>query len=167
VLGLAILAVLAAAAYAGHNRPIAALGDAAVVARTVLVLRDVSGSMDGTEAALATQTQAALAAGVRVAADVRTVGFGMSPAGDPGNALRTLERVLRHVEADAVYVFSDFDNQTGSYDDADAEGLARLEALLVAERMRLYLATVRLDPDPRLVEIATASGGGVIRAAGR
>jgi hypothetical protein len=91
----------------------------------------------------------------------------MSASGDATNALRTLERVVPGLEVDAIYLFSDFDNLTASLDSSDADGYARLRQLLAARRIRLYLSTVRHEPERTMIEVAAASGGGVVTAAGR
>jgi hypothetical protein len=159
---LVVAAVAAAIVYSMDMRPTADIADTPVVASRVLVLRDTSGSMDNTGPILANQMRAALVAGIEVVASVETKGFGFSAAGDGTNALLTLTRVLPGLDVDALYLFSDYDNQTGSLDNLDADGLMRLERLLADRRIRLYLATVRHTPEPALVAAAVRSGGGVI-----
>jgi hypothetical protein len=158
--------VVAAIVYSASSKPMVSIAGTPVTATRVLVLRDVSGSMANTGPTLARQMATALAGGIGVVEEVPTRGFGFSPAGWDDNALKPLERVLPGLDVDAVYLFSDFDNQTGGLDDSDAAGLDRLRSLLDANGIRLYLATVRLDPDPALVQVAVESGGGVVGANG-
>ena len=127
--GLVCLAIAGMAAYGVDSKPVARIAGTEVVATRVLVLSDRSGSMGGTEETLANQKAAALAAGIGMVAELETAGFGFSPSGSEQNALRTLERALPGLDVDAVYLFSDFDNQTGSLDDSDTDGYNRLLAL--------------------------------------
>lgn len=166
--GVLLSAVLVAAAVSGiDSKPAVNIAGTDLIATRVLVLRDGSGSMGGTGPTLAAQMSAAFAAGIDVVGELQTWGFGFTAAGDERNALRTLERGLPGLDVDAIYLFSDFDNQTSSLDDSDTDGYNRLQALLAADGIRLYLSTVRRDPESGLVEIAERSGGGLIRAAGR
>jgi hypothetical protein len=138
----------------------AVLGDQRFTARNVLLLLDVSFSMGGTKATLDRQIEQMLKAGITIDARSESWGFGFNLA-DPYNALNKLEAALRTNPAvDAIYLFSDFD--PGALDYSDEAGYARLRQLLREGRRRLYLGTVRLEPDARLLQIARESRGGLI-----
>jgi len=148
-----------------HNRFVSS-GYTAIVAgqkftaRNVLLLLDYSPSMRGKEATLNRQIEQMRKAGIIIIASSESYGFGFNLA-DPNNALNKLKEALRANPAvDAIYLFSDFD--PGPVDYSDEAGYAELRELLRQGRRRLYLGTVRDQPEQRLLQIARESGGDLI-----
>ena len=67
-------------------------------------------------------------------------------------------------DADAIFVFSDFDDQDAQFDQKVAPAYARLRDLLQQRRRRIYLGTVNTNPPAALVRIAREFGGDVVVA---
>jgi hypothetical protein len=155
-----------------HSRfakPTAFINGKALTATNVVLVIDNSGSMKGTEERITQLRQRLQSAGISVAAEKRSDGFGFGVATPRArdNALYFLEEALRQSPgADAVYLFSDFDPTDRPYepDFSDIAGYARLRELLQQGRRRLYLGTVRTQPGEELIRIAKESGGDVIES---
>jgi hypothetical protein len=149
----------------------------AFAAKNVILLVDESGSMKAhyegneyfpdTEPILQKQLEQLRASGISVGERHRPLGFGFSVVGHQRNALHTLDAALQeNPTADAVYLFSDFDPTNVPYepDYSDSDGYARLRELLRKGHRRLYLGTVRKQPDRKLIQITKESGGDVIQS---
>ncbi len=193
--GTALLwsAIAVIAVYVVRAPRTAVIAGVPVTARDVLVIRDVSGSMEGTKEKLAKQLEQLRQAHIPTSREVRVSGFGVSKTGCRSNLLKTVEAAVgeqpepvdpRHlafcdsVEAyfklqkqvvkpsslDAVYVFSDFQVVDDPIDGSDPAGYQRLQELLRRHAVRIYLSTVRNAPDEEFVRIANASGGKLIRS---
>jgi hypothetical protein len=132
--------------------------------RSVIVMVDRSGSMGGTESILAAQLDQLKAAGISVDNPYVTRGFGLSPSGAEDNLLYPLRKALeQNLDADTIYVFSDFSNDPEwSVDGSDEAGYQELREKLSERRMRLYLGTVNYEPSNDFASIARESGGDVI-----
>jgi len=80
------------------------------------------------------------------------------------DALRERSRLLASRRFDAIYVLADFFvHPNGGYvDESNGDGFKQLRELLDSYGLRLYLDTVDDPPKQELIEIAKASGGGLI-----
>jgi hypothetical protein len=137
----------------------------ALTARNIVLIVDKSNSMAGTEGTIQQLRERLERAGISIRAEEKSEGFGFGVAsqGAADNALHHLEAVLQqNPSADAIYLFSDFDPH--SNDSTDEAGYRRLRELLQQGHRRLYLGTVRMEPDPALLAIAKQSGGDLIRS---
>ncbi len=132
-----------------------------VTASNVIILPDDSGSMgDKQEQLLALVSQLKPN---EVNPENRTDGGGFSSTGPANNSLHKLETALRaNPNADAVFVFSDFEFGDYPADVHDDAGFEQLRQLLGGRR-RLYLGTVKDPPPEKLIDIARRSGGGLIQ----
>ena len=160
---LASAAVVAAVFYAiDPFTPKADVGEI-VKAKKLLVMKDRSGSMSGTEAKLAALSAIFEGSNMKLVIDSAR-GFGVSTDGDPDNLLYELQDGLKaNPDVDAVYVFSDFERNFEYRVDGDnAAGYQKLRELLDTYQLRLYLGTVKYPPRKEMIEIAVASGGGMI-----
>lgn len=129
----------------------------------VLLIRDGSRSMRGTEKNLQKQIDKLKASGMAIEGREGR-GFGVSRKGSRDNLLHQVEAAIQaNPDLDTVYAFSDFEVIDRSYWKSDRAGYRQLETLLVRHGVRLYLGTVRYPPPTELVVIARESGGGLIR----
>ena len=135
-----------------------------VRAKKVLVMKDRSGSMGGKEKQLAALIALFEGSDMEVVKDSAR-GFGVSTEGAPDNLLHELESSLKeNPDVDAVYVFSDFPSENEPAVDGDnPAGYQRLRELLGTYQVRLYLDTVEFSPLKEMIEIAVASGGGMVK----
>jgi hypothetical protein len=143
--------------------PSAVIKGNVLIGSHVAIIRDISRSMEGTEAELNAQIDRLTASGMTT--EVRHAqAFGVSQTGGPANVLHQIEEVLNaSPKPDAIYAFSDFKIETNMPAwKSDPEGYARLRALLAGNHARLYLGTVSFPPPNPLVVIARESGGGLI-----
>lgn len=168
VLTAPLLAWTAAAAIAvysvGTLNTIALMNIEAIRSKNLLVIRDVSGSMKGTEKKLQGQIARLKDSGVLVD-ELTADGFGVSTAGNSRNLLNRLKEGLRaNLNVDAVYVFSDFTYIDEPIDGNNEAGYQQLRELLTGRKLRLYLGTVRDQPSDELIAIAWGSGGGMINS---
>jgi hypothetical protein len=132
-----------------------------VAASNVIILPDDSGSMGDKQEQL--QALVSQLKPNEVNPENRTDGGGFSSTGPANNSLHKLETALRaNPNADAVFVFSDFEFGDYPADVHDDAGFERLRQLLGGRR-RLYLGTVKNPPPEKLIEIARGSGGGLIK----
>ncbi len=165
VLVWAALAVAALYILQWSYTPSVILNGQVFTAKNVIILKDVSGSMGGTEERLQGLINQLKNAGISVDNPVETQGGGFSVAGSDDNSLKKLEKALKeNPAADAIFVFSDFTIFGFPWDGSDAAGYQRLRELLRGGQRRLYLGTVNLQPPDELIRIARDSGGGLIEA---
>lgn len=95
---------------------------------------------------------------------IQIAGTGTDSGGPEQNLLNTWAANLpEHGVAELVLVFSDFEREPRPLHRHTDEGLDRLRDRIERGGLRLYLATVQDDPDPRLAGLAVSSGGGVLR----
>ncbi len=134
------------------------------IGKHVVIIADISGSMNTVErqAARDRQIQKLAAAGMDV--DKRqAIGFGVSTMGGDNNLLHQVEQALKVTPGvDTIYAFSDFEEADAPYWKNNREGYVRLRALLKRHGVRLYLGTVQYTPTGKLARISVESGGGVI-----
>jgi hypothetical protein len=116
----------------------------------VLLIQDTSGSMTQYEGIVKDRLAALRAAGMysEVACRLSNTEF--------PDFVDCVERLARREDADGVYVFADFDW------DWTEDGLRRVKQAVESTGMRVYLETVSLEPNPKLMRVAEQSGGGVI-----
>ena len=128
----------------------------------VVVVRDVNGSMQGTEADLNGQIDKLKSSGMTI--EVRSAqGFGVNKAGSQANLFHQIEEALKSTpNLDTIYAFSDFEVVDSSAWESGRTGYVQLKALLTRHRVRLYLGTARHPPSIELAVIARESGGGLI-----
>ena len=148
----------------GTLTPVALFNREAVISKRLYIIRDVSGSMGGTEQRLQRLLEHLKESGVIV--DRRTAdGFGVSTTGNSRNLLNQLKEGLKgDSDVDAVYVFSDFTYIDEPIDGSNDAGYQQLRQLLRDRGIRLYLGTVRAQPPKKMVDIAEQSGGGMIES---
>jgi hypothetical protein len=159
------------------GKPVALVEGKAFTAKNVILLVDTSGSMRAhdednkhfpdTEPILQRQLERLQTSGISVGDRFGAQGFGFSVVGDASNGLHSLEAALqRNPNADTIYLFSDFDPTNVPYppDFSDADGYARLREVLRQGHRRLYIGTVRKQPDRELIRIARESGGDLIES---
>ena len=160
-----ILITVAVAYVLAPINPTAQIGDRAVSAKAVLVMNDRSGSMRGQDlqAKLAALIATLKASNMKVVTDSAR-GFGVADKGAWDNLLHELQDALKaYPDIDAVYVFSDFTKDFEfAVDGDDQAGYQIFHELLNKYQLRLYLGTVKDPPRRQMVEIAIASGGGMI-----
>ena len=157
--------IFAVAIYSlGTLTPVALINGEAVISKRLYIIRDVSGSMGGTEQRLQRLLAQLKESGVIV--DGRTAdGFGVSTTGNSRNLLNQLKEGLKgDSDVDAVYVFSDFTYIDEPIDGSNDAGYQQLRQLLRDRGIRLYLGTVRAKPPKKMVDIAEQSGGGMIES---
>ena len=145
--------------------PSAVIRGQLLIAKHVVLIRDVSGSMNepARQKNLASQIERLKASGITVDEGGGTQGFGVSVTKHPENLFHRVAQALRaHPQVDLVYAFSDFELTGAGYWQSDAEGYRQLEKILVSQRARLYLGTVKYPPPPELLALARRSGGGLI-----
>lgn len=112
-------------------------------ANNVLIIRDNSASMAGTELTLERQLFY-LRKNENTGGELGAVGFGVSSTADSRNLLNQIRTGLnRNSDIDAIYAFSDFEVIDESYWVSDANGYEELRRLLRESEARLYLGTVR------------------------
>lgn len=146
--------------------PSAVIRGELLIAKHVVLIRDISGSMNvpARQENLKNQTERLKASGITVDEGGGALGFGVSVTKDPDNLLHRIEQALgAYPQADAIYAFSDFEITDNGYWQSDREGHRQLESILAARRVRLYLGTVKYPPPPELLAIARQSGGGLIQ----
>ena len=164
-LKMLVWAVVAIAIFyvVGHITPIVEIDGLVVRAKSVLVMKDRSGSMSGTEEKLDALIAIFKDSNINVVIDSAR-GFGVSTDGDSDNLLYELQDALKaNSDIDAVYVFSDFNkNFEYSVDGDNPDGYQKLRKLLDTYQLRLYLGTVTDPPRKEMIEIAIASGGNMI-----
>lgn len=145
--------------------PTVEIGGQAVSAKTVLVMKDRSGSMKGEDKKnkLKALSEIFKDSNINVLIDSAR-GFGVATDGDSDNLLYELQDALKaNPDIDAVYVFSDFSKNIEYKVDGDnSAGYQNLRELLDTHQLRLYLGTVKDPPRNEMIEIAIASGGGLI-----
>jgi hypothetical protein len=123
--------------------------------RRVLLVQDLSGSMDQYQAVVAARLATLRDAGMYSA-------VGCTLGNDEfGDLMACAETIGRDVDVDGVYIFADFDAGDWTY---TPDGLRRVAQELESRGVRVYLETVRDDPHPVLRTLAENSGGTVIRA---
>ena len=162
VYGIGLLLPNIVAILVGVGTPGAVIKGKIFIGNHVVVVRDKSGSMRGTEADLNEQIDKLKVSGMTI--EVRSaLGFGVSKTGDRANLLHQIEEALKSTpDLDTIYAFSDFDVANMPAWKSDQDGYVQLKALLTRHRVRLYLGTVRHPPPSELVVIARESGGGLI-----
>jgi hypothetical protein len=128
--------------------------------RRALVLIDNSSSMVGTENLVRAQLAALSAAGIDTS--IRATVNGSAITLDAvWELLPTLTAQLAaHPDVDTVYLISDYRDFAANR----REGIDRFMTLAAGRRLRVYWATVAEPPQTAYVEIAIATGGGVIPA---
>ena len=158
VIGLALAA--AASIYSVSSTHSAEVHGTVVRANHVVVLRDESGSMSGTESKVATQYERLRAAGISIDEEIGTNGFAISFVSDYSviNALNIA--LSKRNPPDTLYIVTDFN---GSDDSANQpEALAYMKEKLHGHR--LYWAAVTNLPPPGYLQLALETGGGLIDA---
>ena len=150
---------------AGINTQSTLVNGVTVEGSHILIVEDTSGSMSSSQEELARQK--ARFASTLFQDSPKIDGFGVGSGGDPTNLLHVLQRELpARRGVDTVYVFSDFEPGTASWDCNDLAGLAQLRQLIRSAGVRLYLSTVNMVPSRGLLAIARESGGGLVGFAG-
>lgn len=150
---------------AGIDKPGAVVNGVTVQGSHILVVEDISGSMGSSQGELARQK--ARFGGTLFEGSLTINGFGAGSGGDGSNLLHVLQGALpARRGVDTVYVFSDFQPGTASWDCNDLEGLAQFRELIRRAGVRLYLSTVNMLPSAGLLAIARESGGGLVGLAG-
>ncbi len=158
-------AVAATVVYStGVMTNVAEIDGVTIKGTNVLVVKDTSGSMDGSgrPAKLEKYLKDLKESGMEIKTGNGVTGFGVS-ASNSNNLLGSIENGLKNnSNVDTIYAYSDFE-ATGDYSwSNDNEGYRRLEELLSEKGVRLYLGTVQYNPPERLSEIARNSGGDLI-----
>lgn len=136
-----------------------------ITGRSVLIMQDVSPSMEGKEPVRDREIKQLRSANTQAGDTLNIQGWGIS-AGDPRHLsfLQPLEdAVKKYSELDTVFVITDFDYTDNDHN--DEEGRQRLKNLLREHNIRLYLFTVNKPPppeSPEYIDIANESGGGFL-----
>ncbi len=150
---------------AGIGAPNAVVNGVTITGSHILVVEDVSGSMASSQEELARQK--ARFGSALFEGGPKMDGFGVMSTGENSNLLHVLQRELpARRGVDTVYVFSDFQPGTASWDCNDLAGLAQLRQLIRSAGVRLYLSTVNMLPSRGLLSIARESDGGLVGLAG-
>ena len=129
------------------------IGGMTIEGREVLVLRDMSTSMDSFKAI----TDRALAA-------IRSAGtWNGVPVAIGGSASRILETIddelVRRPGVDTVWIVSDFNDGTDLVINRDTTRYDELLRLLLSRRAKLYLSSVNTDPTPDQLQAVRATRG--------
>lgn len=153
--GLILWPLALLVAYGLLGPPSVEIGDGGqrIKAREVLVLVDVSGSMNAhqgrKDAALASLRSAGISTGDQV-------GIG----GSSSNILETIiDELAKRPRVDAIWIVSDFYDGSDLVKGSDTQRYDRLLRLLRRRGIRLYLSTVAQVPPPDHIRAARASGG--------
>ena len=129
------------------------IGGMTIEGREVLVLRDMSTSMDSFKAI----TDRALAA-------IRSAGtWNGVPVAIGGSASRILETIddelVRRPGVDTVWIVSDFNDGTDLVINRDTTRYDELLRLLLSRRAKLYLSSVNTDSTPDQLQAVRATRG--------
>lgn len=136
----------------------------AVVGSRILLIEDVSGSMDEDGIPDELKREKEILRNALVPNEVQVDGFGAISSGSD-NLRTALEQSLPNNQGlDAVYFLSDFHPETKDWDCDDAAGVEEVRRLVRAAGVRLYLSSVGMLPSPGLLAVARESGGGLIGA---
>lgn len=163
VVGIVLPYMAAIIASSHMDSNIAVIKGVPVIGTHVVLIRDTSGSMAGTEEELQKQIVKLKALGMMIE-QLYAQGFGVSRAGSRKNLLHQIEKALKaSPHLDVIYAFSDFEEVRSQAWRSDPDGYSDLEMLLTQRGVRLYLGTVRYSPSPYLLEIVRKSGGGIIQ----
>jgi hypothetical protein len=163
ILGELLPSVAAVAASMLTGQPAVAIDGGIIVGDRIAIIRDDSGSMIPERPLLDRHITSFQANGMTT--EITGVdGFGVSRV-DIGNSLlyAVNQRLQAASKPTTIYAFSDFEQTTADFWRSDAEGYRQLREMLAEHGVRFYLGTVRYPPSAELLEIARASGGGLLQ----
>ena len=144
--------------------PSAAIPGGIVSGQRFAIIEDASGSMSDRQDELARQIAVLQRAGIDT--ESRKIdGFGVSRTDIDNSLLQAIsaELVDEGSNPDTIYAFSDFRETTDDFWRSDPRGYATLRTLLEENDVQLYVYTVAILPPAKLIEVASDSGGGLIR----
>jgi len=141
---------------------VASVYGTAVRGNHVLMLRDISGSMGGTDRTVDTQIGTLEAAGISLTDRADIPGFSISFTDTYSLLPALLAGINANPAVDTIYILSDF--SAGDHHENEPEAVQHLARVLRERHIRLYSASVRDRPIAIYYDLARHSGGGVIRS---